>query len=121
LELVGVQEGLSVTLVRSWTKVYFVNRCLTGFAAVGSAAKSRMLAEIANVSHVLQPGAQLTASKSLIGSQAQETLHVPKERAYPICGPMPTTRDLDPPRVGLTRVVGDLPIGISGEAYNNLL
>jgi hypothetical protein len=39
-------------------QTYFVNICLTGFATAGSAG------EIANVSHVLQPGAWLAASKS---------------------------------------------------------
>jgi hypothetical protein len=39
-------------------ETYFVNICLIGFATVGAAG------EIANVSHVLQPGARLAASKS---------------------------------------------------------
>ena len=61
-EPVGVRGGSSARL-RSRARpgsneTYFVNICLTGFATVGSAG------EIANVSHVLQPGARLAASKS---------------------------------------------------------
>src|SRR5882757_1396094 len=74
LELVDERTLVRVPVC---TKAYFVNRCLTGFAAVGSAG------EIANVSQVLQPGARLTASKSPYPLRPRKPCMSPKGKAYP--------------------------------------
>src|SRR5258707_11178977 len=78
----------------SLEKAYFVTRCLVGVTAVGAAG------EIANVNHVLQPGARLAASKSPYALRPRKPCTSPSGKIYPICGPTPRTRDLKPPSIG---------------------
>ena len=89
----------SVYVERLGKRAANLRHLYTSFGGVRTVAAGAA-GEIANVSHTFHPSGRFDASNSLYPLRFKYPCISPTGNKYPICGPMPETRDSKGPKIG---------------------